>query len=87
MHVVCNDSFQCTSYYKPRPLHHENQPGLPDFSACNIEKYGEASPPGYEDMHTTPGRKTCTFIVHVHLHVQVKQESYVSFGQQSSCLS
>ena len=25
-----------------RPLHHENQPGLPEFSACNIKKYGEA---------------------------------------------
>ena len=27
---------------KPRPLRHENQPGLPDFTACNVEKYGEA---------------------------------------------
>ena len=27
---------------KPRPLRHENQPGLPDFSAYNTEKYREA---------------------------------------------
>ena len=27
---------------KPRPLRHENQPGLTDFSVCNIEKYGES---------------------------------------------
>ena len=58
MHVVCNDTFQCASSYKPRPLRHENQPGLPDSSACNIEKYGEAWIQGY----------TCTKI-NVHVHV------------------
>ena len=49
IHVVCNDTFQCASSYKPRPLRHENQPGLPDFSACNHgATLKNMERPGYE---------------------------------------
>ena len=48
--LKCNDAFQCTSSYKPCPLRHANQLGLPDFSACNIEKTNKKKTerPGYE---------------------------------------
>ena len=75
IHVVCNDSFQCTSSYKPCPFCHENQPGLPDFSACNIEQYGEAWIQGYvmgtgsiigQHRRMTERRGHCTIVYTVH---------------------
>ena len=32
-------------HHKPRPLHHQNQPGLPDFSRLTLKNVGR---PGYK---------------------------------------
>ena len=48
---------------KPHPLHHETQPGLPNFSACNIENNGKAWVRGYRHLHVVG--LVCTMYMYI----------------------
>ena len=50
-----------TRHPKPRQLRHENQPGLPDFSACNSENNGEALVRGYKNTSAAIVYKDCSY--------------------------